>query len=80
MRYFFFFFFLHEFTCKTYCTAVDIFQRGLIGTIIFFKDSCKKNIGKKPKYIFIFCNKKKRKQKRREKSVKEIIFWEGFFY
>lgn len=49
---------------KTYCTAVDIFQRGLIGTIIFFKWTLAKNM-EKP--IFSFLQKKKKKEKIRKR-------------
>lgn len=53
---------------KTYCTAVDIFQRGLIGTIIFFKWTLAKNM-EKP--IFSFLQKKKKKRENKKKIIDE---------
>lgn len=69
--FFFFLFFFHESTCKTYCTAVDIFRRELIGTIISFLNGHLQRKLKKTNYIFIFAKKKK---KRKEKNQLKKLF------
>lgn len=51
--------------CKSYCTAVDIFQRWLIGTIKkFFYGYLQRTWGEKNQQLYFhFCKKKKQDQK-----------------
>lgn len=61
---------------KTYCIVIELFQKGLLGTRIFYW-TLAKNI--EEKIYFHFCKKQKKMREKKKKTVKEVVFKEGVF-
>lgn len=62
---------------KTYCIVIELFQKGLLGTRIFYW-TLAKNI--EEKIYFHFCKKQKKKERKEEKNCKRSCFQGGSFY
>lgn len=61
---------------KTYCIVIELLQKGLLGTRIFYW-TLAKNI--EEKIYFHFCKKQKNMREKKKKTVNEVVFKEGVF-